>query len=114
MRKQEAVEMQPIKTQIQTQKYEQIPEESASAPNAPEKKFSTGAVSATVWKNVGEGKEGPVLYRTVSFQRSYKDKKDDTWKSTSSLRIHDLPKATLVLQKAYEYLVMKEQDAEAF
>ena len=53
-------------------------------------------------------------YRTVSFQRSYKDKKDDTWKTTSSLRLHDLPKATLVLQKAYEYLVMREQAEEAF
>ncbi len=99
----------------QVQRYEQIPEEPANGSNLPEKKFSTGAVSATVWKNTGVGKEGAVEYRTVSFQRSYKDKKDDTWKHTSSLRLHDLPKATLVLQKAYEYLVMREsQSAESF
>ena len=97
-----------------TKQIAQIQEESVA--NAPEKKFSTGAVSATVWKNKGQGKEGEVEYRTVSFQRAYMDKKDNTWKHTSSLRIHDLPKATLVLQKAYEYLVMKEsQEApEAF
>ena len=75
--------------------------------NTPEKRFSTGAVSATVWKNSGVGKNGPVEFRTVSFQRSYKDKKDQ-WQHTSSLRLHDIPKATLVLQKAFEYLVMKE------
>ena len=29
------------------------------------------------------------------------------WKSTASLRVNDLPKAALVLNKAYEYLVLR-------
>ena len=76
--------------------------------NQPEKKFSTGVISATVWKNTGISKKNnePVEFRTVSLQRRYKDK-DDTWKSSSSLRLNDLPRASLVLQKAYEYLVLK-------
>ncbi len=80
--------------------------------NIPEKKFSTGGLSATVWENQGKSKTGEeVSFRTVSFQRRYKDKNGD-WQSTSTLRINDLPKASLVLQKAYEYLVMKGlQDA---
>ncbi len=79
--------------------------------NTPEKRFSTGAVSATVWRNSGVGKNGPVEFRTVSFQRSYKDK-DDKWQHTSSLRLHDIPKATLVLNKAFEFLVMKESQGQ--
>ena len=79
--------------------------------NTPEKRFSTGAVSATVWRNMGVGKNGPVEFRTVSFQRSYKDK-EDKWQHTSSLRLHDIPKATLVLQKAFEFLVMKESQGQ--
>ncbi len=76
--------------------------------NMPEKKFSTGALVATVWQNQGTSKTGEdVSYRTVSFQRRYKDPSGE-WKSTSTLRVNDLPKASLVLQKAYEYLVMKE------
>ena len=76
--------------------------------NTPEKRFSTGALVATVWQNQGVGKTGEdISYRTVSFQRRYKDPSGE-WKSTSTLRINDLPKASLVLQKAYEYLVMKE------
>lgn len=75
--------------------------------NMPERKFSAGGISATVWNNVGEGKTGAVTYRTVSFQRTYKDK-EGNWKTSNSLRIHDLPKAQVVLQKAYEYLVLKE------
>jgi hypothetical protein len=76
--------------------------------NMPEKKFSTGALTATVWENQGKNKEGlDVSFRTVSFQRRYMDKNGE-WQTSSSLRINDLPKASLVLQKAYEYIVMKE------
>ncbi len=76
--------------------------------NIPEKKFSTGGLTATIWENQGKSKTGEeVSYKTVSFQRRYMDKNGE-WQSTSTLRTNDLPKASLVLQKAYEYLVMKE------
>ena len=43
--------------------------------NVPEKKFSTGVITATVWQNQGKDRKGEaVAYRTVSLQRSYKDK----------------------------------------
>jgi len=78
-----------------------------SEKNKPEKKFRAGAVTATVWKNhTEEGKE----YSTVSFERSYKDK-NEQWQTTNSLRVNDLPRAAMVLNKAYEFLAMKEQGA---
>lgn len=77
--------------------------------NQPEKRFSTGVVSATVWKNQGKTKAGEeTSYNTISLQRRYRDKNDE-WQSTNSFRINDLPKAMLVLNKAYEYLVLREQ-----
>lgn len=77
--------------------------------NIPEKKFSTGTVCATVWENQGKSKTGEIIgYKTISLQRSYKDK-NGAWQNTSSLRINDLPKAALVLQKSYEYIVLREQ-----
>ena len=80
--------------------------------NIPEKKFSTGVVSAAIWKNKGISKSSmPVEFRTVSLQRRYTDKSGE-WKSTNSLRTNDLPKAILVLSKAYEHLVLKEQTKE--
>jgi len=77
----------------------------------PEKKFSTGAICATIWRNNGKNhKTGePVEFRTIKLDRRYKDK-DGNWQSTGSLRLNDLPKASLVLQKAYEYLVLRGQD----
>jgi len=81
--------------------------------NMPEKKFSTGVITATVWKNQGVSKNGEIReYRTVSLQRRYTDK-SGVWKSTNSLRVNDLPKAALVLNKAYEYLVLRGFDGSS-
>ena len=75
--------------------------------NLPEKKFRAGAISATVWRNVVKTKDGQdAEVRTVSFDKRYKDKETNEWKSSSSLRAMDLPKAVVVLNKAYEYIVL--------
>ncbi|MBI2653741.1 hypothetical protein HYX02_02915 [Candidatus Woesearchaeota archaeon] len=79
--------------------------------NTPEKKFSTGVITATVWQNQGKSRNGEIVaYRTVSLQRRYKDK-NGVWQTANSFRVNDLPKAALVLEKAYEYLVLREQEA---
>jgi hypothetical protein len=84
------------------------------AKNMPEAKFRAGAVSATVWKNAGQKEDGqPTEYRSISIERNYMDKKTNTWQTTSSMRLNDLPKAVVVLQKAYEHLVLKEQDKDS-
>ncbi|MBI2665537.1 hypothetical protein HYX12_02880 [Candidatus Woesearchaeota archaeon] len=81
----------------------------SSMGNMPEKKFRAGAVSATVWLNKGQKTDGEEAeYRTISIERSYTDK-EGKWQSSNSLRINDLPRATVVLQKAYEFLVLNEQ-----
>lgn len=81
--------------------------------NIPEKKFSTGAVNATIWQNQGKGKGGEIVgYHTVSLQRRYKDR-NGAWQSTNSLRVNDLPKASLVLQKSYEYIVLRENNGKS-
>lgn len=78
--------------------------------NLPEKKFRAGAISATVWLNHGQRANGEESeFRTVALERSYLDKSGQ-WQSTSSFRVSDLPKACIVIQKAYEHLVLNEQD----
>ncbi len=72
--------------------------------NTPEKKFRVGAICATIWKNNAVTKDGKESsFRTVSIERSYKDKNDE-WQNTNSMRAMDLPKLVLVLNKAYEYV----------
>jgi hypothetical protein len=77
----------------------------------PETKFRSGAIAATIWSNeaIRDGKK--VEYKTVSFERSYKDK-NDQWQSTNSLRTADIPKAILVLTKAYEHLALNADEDE--
>ncbi|MBW3019534.1 hypothetical protein KY329_05115 [Candidatus Woesearchaeota archaeon] len=78
--------------------------------NMPEKRFSTGGIVATVWKNnqTANGKE--YEYKTVSLQRRYADK-EGKWQTSSSMRLNDLPKAALVLEEAYKYLVLNSDQS---
>ncbi|MCK4669892.1 MAG: hypothetical protein KAT43_01720 [Nanoarchaeota archaeon] len=77
----------------------------------PEQKFRVGCVSATIWGNETK-KDGKIReFKTVSFERNYKDK-DGEWQTTSSLNINDLPKAMVVLGKAYEYLTLRDAKEE--
>jgi len=80
--------------------------------NKPEKKFRAGAVSATVWKNIQEKDGTEFEFYSVSLERGYKDKSGQ-WQSTASLRAMDLPKASLVLQEAYKYIVLSNGQSEA-
>jgi len=75
--------------------------------NLPDKKFRSGAVSATIWTNTLQKDGKAVAYKTVSIERNYKDKQGN-WKTTSSLRVADIPRAVLVLNKSYEYLALND------
>lgn len=79
---------------------------SVNVSNAPEKKFVAGGISATVWANEKELNGSAVAVHTISLTRTYKDR-DGQWKQSASMRINDIPKAQLVLEKAYEYLTLK-------
>lgn len=69
----------------------------------PEITFRHGPCSASVFENEYERGERKFAVRNVSFQRSYQDK-DGNWQTTTSLKVNDIPKAVLVLNKAYEFL----------
>ena len=75
--------------------------------NRPEKQISTGAIQASIWNNV----KGNVSFKTISLTRRYKDQ-NGKWQSSNNLRVTDIPKAQLVLSKAYEYLVLREGTGE--
>lgn len=79
--------------------------------NLPQKKFSAGAISASVWQNSGQKDGKEFEYASLSLERCYKDK-EGNWQHTGTLRVADLPKAVVVLSKAYEFLVLREK-AEA-
>lgn len=69
----------------------------------PVKKVKIGGIEAAVWEN--SSKDGKKFF-TTTMERNYKI--GEEWKKTSSLRDNDLPKAILALQKAYDFVAIKE------
>ena len=69
----------------------------------PVKKVKVGGIEVAVWENTS--KEGS-KYFTTTMERNYKD--GEEWKKTNSLRANDIPKAILALQKAFEFVAIKE------
>ena len=76
--------------------------------NQPVAKFKHGNVEAAIFENEIK-KDGKIFrIRKVVLQRNYLDR-NDSWQSTSSLDVNDVPKAVLVLSKAYELLTRNEK-----
>ncbi len=74
----------------------------------PEITFRHGSCSASVFENEYNRGSDSFNVRSVSFQRSFRDKQGE-WQRSSTLRVNDIPKAILVLNKAYEYLTSNGQ-----
>jgi len=73
-----------------------------------EKRIQVGNCTAAVFVNEVETATGKVAMRNVVLQRTYKDK-EDKYQHANNYGVNDLPKAILALQKAYEYLVYKQE-----
>lgn len=77
----------------------------------PEKHIRFGCVRVTIWKDKRQGPNGTsFVSRSMTIDRSYKSAEGE-WKTTSSLRENDVPKAIAALQKAYEF-IMGESDQD--
>jgi len=74
----------------------------------PEKEFKAGAVRATIWRNDHLSSDGKVFNsRKVVIERIYRDA-NQNFKTTGSLAVNDIPKAIVVLEKAYEFLICSD------
>ena len=75
----------------------------AKNPNSPVFTQRRKGVSISVLEN--QSQEGKTFFK-ASLQRTYKE--GDEFKTTNSLSRDDLPVATLLLQKAYEFILDAE------
>lgn len=78
----------------------------------PEKKFVCGMVRATIWRNTRtfQGQEYDSF--SIQLEKSYKDPQSNEWKQTNVLSPSDLPRAQLVLGKAYEFISLRGNGQE--
>jgi len=73
-------------------------------------KFKAGAVSAALWENEIEVKGRTITILKATVQRRYKDK-DDNWQSSGSFSRNEIPLAIHCLQKSFEKIIEKQQEA---
>jgi hypothetical protein len=80
----------------------------------PEMKFRSRNVSASIWPNEIETKEGTRITKNVQIQKSYK--KDPTSKEWTNLSISffvdELADLRLVLEESFKYCRLKEQSED--
>ncbi len=78
--------------------------------NKPEKKFSCGSISASIWANSKVVTGEKVKIYSVTINKAFKD--GEEWKYTNSFNIEDLPKVALVATEAYKYVRLRENDSQ--
>ena len=78
--------------------------------NKPEKKFSCGSISASIWANTKVVTGETVKFYSVTINKAYKE--GDERKHTNSFNIEDLPKVALVATEAYKYVRLRENDSQ--
>ncbi len=76
----------------------------------PEKKFSCGSISASIWANTKVVNSETIKLYSVTINKAYKE--GEEWKHTNSFNIEDLPKVALVATEAYKYVRLRENDSQ--
>jgi hypothetical protein len=69
-----------------------------------------GGLSLACWENEAKGKNGPIVFKSFTFQRAYKD--GDDWANTESLRVRDLLPLSEMLKDAYRKASEKEKEED--
>ncbi len=83
---------------------------SQSDANRPEKRFSFGGCSASVFVNQAKRADGSTfVVRKVVLQRTYVDSQG-RYQTTNSFGVNDVPKAVLALQRAFEHCLSVKAD----
>lgn len=76
--------------------------------NKPVKRFQVGRITASVWRNVRRMDSGEdAAMFSVTLDKRYQDR-DGNWQGSSSLHVNEIPRAVFVLNKAYEFVAMKD------
>ena len=74
----------------------------------PVKTIRAGAVSASIWENADPQPDGTVRMRySVTTQKRYCDK-NGNFQNSDSYFPNDLPKLQLVIQKAFEFIILNK------
>ena len=76
--------------------------------NRPVKEFRARNLSLAIWQNEGTREGRPITLHSITLNKRYQDQDSGDWKDSSSFFPDDLPRLRLLLDKAYEHLVLRD------
>lgn len=88
------------------------PRMSTSPANRPIKEFRVRNLSMAIWENEGTSRDGRTVTRhSITLNKRYQDQQSGEWRDSSSFFPDDLPRLRLLLDKAYEHLLLSDGDS---
>ena len=83
-----------------------------SPANRPIKEFRVRNLSLAIWQNEGTRDGRPVTLHSITLNKRYRDQETGEWKDSSSFFPDDLPRLRLLLDKAYEHILLREGSSD--
>lgn len=80
---------------------------STSPANRPIKEFRVRNLSLAIWQNEGTRDGRPVTLHSITLNKRYRDQGTGEWKDSNSFFPDDLPRLRLLLDKAYEHILLR-------
>ena len=81
---------------------------SNSIANRPIKEFRVRNLSLAIWQNGGTRDGRPITLHSITLNKRYQDQGTGEWKDSSSFFPDDLPRLRLLLDKAYEHILLRD------
>ena len=78
----------------------------------PLKQFRAGGIRVAIWQNEGVRNGQPILLHSVTLNKRYRDQNTGEWTDSNSFFPDDLPRLRLLLDKAYEHIMLRDGTAE--
>lgn len=77
----------------------------------PIKEFRIGRIQVAIWKNESEENGKTIVKHSIRIQKSFRDE-DGEYKDTNNYFPDELPKLSLAVSKAFEFIALKERNPE--
>jgi|GEM_PF-430909 len=91
---------------------ERKPAMNGTTANRPVKELRVRNLNLAIWENEGTSRDGrPVTRHSITLNKRYQDQQSGEWKDSSSFFPDDLPRLRLLLDKAYEHLLLSDGDS---
>jgi len=81
---------------------------STSPANRPVKEFRVRNLSLAIWQNEGTRDGRPVTLHSITLNKRYRDQETGEWRDSNSFFPDDLPRLRLLLDKAYEHILLRD------